>query len=168
MPNDSVAGIILSKAKPCKLHLDDAVSVLGDLTLTSTQGPSMSMKDVESLVQRNVRQALLAVGYKASGAGSDNFAFSDGVRNGARGLGRNPPRGRRKRPHEEAGIRSYSTTCADCGEQGRLRGDLRCSASDHHAKRRRTTENDRYRSTGNEYKSSGGFRPGSRLGRRDN
>ena len=34
MPNDSVAGIILSKAKPCKLHLDDAVSVLGNLTLT--------------------------------------------------------------------------------------------------------------------------------------
>lgn len=60
---DSIASLILSKKKSCKLHLEDAVSVPGTLTLTSyASTSSMSMKDVENLVNRNVRRALLSVG----------------------------------------------------------------------------------------------------------
>ena len=61
--DDSVESRILSRKQACRLNFDDAVSVLGNLTLAAfSSSSSMSMTEVESLVQRNVQQALFSVG----------------------------------------------------------------------------------------------------------
>jgi len=74
---DDVSGLVLSKQNRCKLHLEDAVSVLGNLTLTSG-GPSatFSMKEVETLTDRNVQKDLLSVSQTVAHPSSADFRSS--------------------------------------------------------------------------------------------
>lgn len=158
---DSVASLILSKKKPCKLHLEDAVSVLGNLTLTAFGSSSgISMKDVESLVERNVQRALLSVAHTGQVAQQDkSFGNNKGnySKNHSTGKRRSNPRG-----SSEGKI----ITCYDCGEKDHKRGDLRCKNPSFITKRRRMESSEKRHDMSKVPKTQQGtfFRPGSSSG----
>ena len=55
----SVADLFLPKHPSCRLNLDDAETVLRNLTqTTSMDAPRFSMKDFQALVDRNVRSLI--------------------------------------------------------------------------------------------------------------
>lgn len=128
----SVESRILSKKQACRLNLDDAVSVLGNLTLTafSSSSSSVSIIEVEYSVQCNVRQSLFSVGYRLDrkiDARSDIRHGMDEshkkIRRGKRGRGEG---GQSKKPIPPSLRKQF---CFDCGDENYYAGDLRCKFS---------------------------------------
>ena len=127
--DDSIKSRILSKKQSCRLNLDGAVSVLGNLTPTAfSSSSSMIMRDVETLVQRNVQQALYSVGYrpdrKFDARGEDKSGKDDKINRTLCGK-----RGRTEGGRGEKSLPTPITrqqVCFDCGDQDQFAVDLRC------------------------------------------
>lgn len=90
MTSNSVADLILSEQKPYNFYLDDAVSVIRNVTVTSNdQSQMLNMKQVQNLINENVQKTLLFVtrsmgmvptqdrGFKTKGNGSKKNSNCD-------------------------------------------------------------------------------------------
>jgi len=159
---DSVANLFISEQNRTKLHLDDAVSVLRNLTETrKSSAQTFTMSEVQSMVERQVNQALLAANgpfRQDRNAGNRNPSAS------SNGKGNNNRRNKRSRDSSE---RNDDDVCFDCGDAGHRRRDLSCKSPSYLTKKRRSEQAER--NTGDsdkdgKKKNSSFFRKGSSNG----
>lgn len=165
----SVADMFASNEKRTRLHLDDAVTVLNNLSVTPANNPSgVTMEQVESLFAKQLDayftrfQGLQGsfdwnrVG-QASGIGKNGMFGNNRNRNNRSSNGRTSSNGTndarlaaqlksRKRPSIDRPIQDVfdPNACRDCGETTHERGDDACprpSAYTRFLKRRRKDKN---------------------------
>jgi len=163
---DDVSGLVLSKQNRCKLHLEDAVSVLGNLTLTSG-GPSatFSMKEVETLIDRNVQKALLSVSQNVAHPSSAGFRSSKEQKGKSRPGKAQNFRGNAKR--KTSALDLDDNTCFDCGVTGHKRGDAECKQPSYFTKKLKARKGGKTSEKAEKGQEGSFFRRGSSAGQRN-
>ena len=125
---DSISALVLSQQKRCKLSLEDAVAVLGNLTLTSGSLAAMNAKEVENLISKNVQKALLAAnaipGHSTKKASKEKVSPKKSKNKPGTSSDKSPVS--RKRPRDNSDEQCDEQVCFDCGQPDHKRGDDKC------------------------------------------
>ena len=142
-PEDRISQLLFSGSHRYTLHLDDAVSVLKSLSLsTKTANVSLSKSDIEDIVGKRVQKAFLSLN-KSSNQDSQSFPNTSKKHQGSSskqaGSSKQTPTKQSAQGNKSLPKRKRDPGfCMDCGLDKHRRGDDDCESPSFMTKKLRT------------------------------